>query len=76
MRNDVQVVATILSVDEVNDPDVVAINAASAALDCIDIPFEGPIAAVRVGRLNGQFILNPSYEEREDWRFGFGSVRY
>lgn len=65
MRNDVQVVATILSVDEVNDPDVVAINAASAALTASNIPFEGPIAAVRVGRLNGQFILNPTYEERK-----------
>ncbi|MBI4363644.1 MAG: polyribonucleotide nucleotidyltransferase [Candidatus Doudnabacteria bacterium] len=65
MRNDVQVVATILSVDEVNDPDVLAINATSAALICSNIPFEGPIAAVRVGRVNGQFILNPSYEERK-----------
>src|SRR5258708_2545773 len=66
MRNDVQVVATILSVDEVNDPDVVAINAASAALSISRIPFDGPIAAVRVGRVNGQFILNASYKEREE----------
>ncbi len=66
MRNDVQVVATILSVDEVNDPDIVAINAASAALSISNIPFEGPIAAVRVGRKNDQFILNPSYDERKD----------
>ncbi|MEJ0021406.1 MAG: polyribonucleotide nucleotidyltransferase [Candidatus Doudnabacteria bacterium] len=65
MRNDVQVVATILSVDEVNDPDVVAINAASAALSISRIPFDGPVAAVRVGRDKGQFILNASYKERE-----------
>jgi len=65
MRNDVQVVATILSVDEVNDPDILAINAASAALSISNIPFEGPIAGVRVGRVDGQFMLNPSYKERE-----------
>jgi polyribonucleotide nucleotidyltransferase len=66
MRNDVQVVATILSVDEVNDPDVLAINAASAALVISRIPFDGPIAAVRVGRVAGNFVLNPSYKEREE----------
>jgi polyribonucleotide nucleotidyltransferase len=65
MRNDVQVVATIFSVDEVNDPDTLAINAASAALLISDIPFDGPVAAVRVGRLNNQFIINPSYEDRK-----------
>lgn len=66
MRNDVQVVATILSVDEINDPDVVSVTAASAALCISRIPFDGPIAAVRVGRVNGQFILNASYKERVD----------
>jgi polyribonucleotide nucleotidyltransferase len=65
MRNDVQVVATILSVDEINDPDIVAINAASVALTGSDIPFEGPIAAIRVGRVNGQYVANPNYKERE-----------
>src|SRR3989344_2171777 len=65
MRNDVQVVATILSVDEVNDPDVLAVTAASAALSISRIPFDGTIAAVRVGRANGEFILNASYKERE-----------
>lgn len=65
MRNDVQIVATILSVDEVNDPDIVAINAASAALQISDIPFEGPIAGVRVGRINNEFIINPNYEQRK-----------
>ncbi|MBI2607837.1 MAG: polyribonucleotide nucleotidyltransferase [Candidatus Doudnabacteria bacterium] len=65
MRNDVQVVATILSVDEVSDPDIVAINAASAALSTSDIPFDGPIAAVRVGRVDKKLVINPSYTERE-----------
>lgn len=65
MRNDVQMVVTVLSVDEVNDPDTLAINAASAALCISKIPFEGPIAAVRVGRVNGGFKINPSYEERK-----------
>ncbi|MBX4187784.1 MAG: polyribonucleotide nucleotidyltransferase [Candidatus Doudnabacteria bacterium] len=64
MRNDVQVVVTILSVDEVNDPDVLAINAASAALEISDIPFEGPIAGVRVGRVDGSFIINPTYDQK------------
>lgn len=66
MRNDVQVVLTVLSVDEVNDPDILAINSASAALAISDIPFEGPIAGVRVGRLNNEFVLNPSYEQRKE----------
>jgi polyribonucleotide nucleotidyltransferase len=65
MRNEVQVVATILSVDEVNDPDILAINAASAALSISNIPFEGPIAAVRVGRAGGELIINPSYDQRK-----------
>jgi polyribonucleotide nucleotidyltransferase len=65
MRNDVQVVATTLSLDEVNDPDILAINAASTALGISHIPFEGPVAAVRVGRRNGEFLINPSYEDRK-----------
>ncbi len=66
MRNDVQIVATTLSLDEVNDPDVMAINAASTALGISNIPFDGPVAAVRVGRLNGEFQINPSYEDRKN----------
>lgn len=66
MRNEVQVVATILSVDEINDPDILAMNAASAALAISKIPFEGPIAAVRVGRTGGEFIINPYYKQREE----------
>lgn len=65
MRNDVQVVTTVLSIDGENDPDVVAMIAASAALTLSDIPWAGPIGAVRVGILaDGGFVLNPSREER------------
>ena len=58
-RNDVQIIATVLSADGENDPDVVAITAASAALSISDIPFGGPIAGVRVGRINGELEINP-----------------
>lgn len=66
MRSEVQVVTTVLSIDGENDPDTVAIIAASAALAISDIPWNGPVGAVRVGRLNGEFVLNPSTEEREN----------
>src|SRR5512135_2624279 len=59
MRNEVQVVCTVLSYDGENDPDILAVNAASAALSLSDIPWGGPVAAVRIGRVNGEFILNP-----------------
>jgi polyribonucleotide nucleotidyltransferase len=61
---DTQVVAILLSADGVNDPDICAINGASAALCVSDIPFAGPVAAVRIGRLDGQFIINPTQEQR------------
>ena len=59
------VVATILSVDEDNEPDYLGAIGASAALTLSDIPFAGPIAACRVGRVNGQLILNPTKAQRE-----------
>ncbi|MGI6713096.1 MAG: polyribonucleotide nucleotidyltransferase [Bacillota bacterium] len=62
-RNDVQVVATVLSVDQNSPPDITAIIGASAALHISDIPFEGPIGSVIVGRINGQFIINPTVEQ-------------
>jgi len=65
-RNETQVIALVFSADKENDPDIVAINAASAALALSDIPFGGPVGAVRVGYVNGQFIANPSYSERRD----------
>ncbi|HIJ69506.1 MAG TPA: polyribonucleotide nucleotidyltransferase, partial [Deltaproteobacteria bacterium] len=55
-----QVIATVMSVDMENEPDVVALTGASAALHVSSIPFGGPVAAVRVGRVNGEFIINPS----------------
>lgn len=57
---DTQIIATVLSVDLEVDPDVVAITAASAALCISDIPFDGPIAGVRVGRAEGKFVVNPT----------------
>ncbi|QCQ20941.1 polyribonucleotide nucleotidyltransferase [Desulfoglaeba alkanexedens] len=60
-----QVIATVLSVDQVNEPDVVALSAASAALHLSAIPFKGPVAAVRVGRVDGRYVINPSKLELE-----------
>src|SRR5205823_10149174 len=62
-RCETQVIAFVLSADTENDPDVAGINGASAALTISDIPFQGPIGAVRVGLVDGQFIINPSYSE-------------
>jgi len=64
-RHETQLVATVLSVDNENDSDVAALLGASAALEISDIPFKGPIAGVRIGRLDGRFICNPSMEEQE-----------
>src|SRR6202022_1307546 len=61
---DTQVISILLSADGQNDPDMLAINGASAALCVSDIPFAGPIGAVRVGRVNGQFVANPTHGER------------
>src|SRR5438270_4128137 len=62
-RNETQIISLVLSADTENDPDVCAINGASAALSLSDIPFNGPVAAVRVGQVDGNFIANPSYAE-------------
>ena len=64
-KNDVQVVITVLSFDSANDPDVISIIAASAALSQSSAPFEGPVAAVRVGQIDGQFVANPPLEDLE-----------
>ena len=61
---DTQIISILLSADGQNDPDILAINGASAALSISDIPFAGPIGAVRVGRVNGQFVANPTHDER------------
>jgi len=64
--NDVVITALTLSADDIYDPDVLAITGASAALHISRIPFEGPIAGVRVCRIDGEFVANPTYEERKD----------
>jgi polyribonucleotide nucleotidyltransferase len=63
-RNETQIVGFVLSVDE-NDPDVLAVTAASAAAYCSDLPFTTPIAAVRVGRIDGQLVINPTVVEQK-----------
>src|SRR5215813_7361309 len=65
-RNETQVIALVLSADTENDPDVLAINAASCALTLSDIPFHGPVGAVRVGFVNDEYIVNPTYEQMRD----------
>src|SRR5712672_1837637 len=60
---DTQIIAVLLSADAVNDPDMLFINGASAALMVSDIPFAGPVGAVRVGRVNGQFVANPTHAD-------------
>jgi polyribonucleotide nucleotidyltransferase len=65
IRNDIQVVITVLSFDGINDPDIPALFGASLALMISDIPFDGPVGAVRVGRIDGKLIFNPTYEERQ-----------
>jgi polyribonucleotide nucleotidyltransferase len=63
---DVQIIATVLSADPQNNPDILAIIGASAALEISNIPFNGPIAGVRVGRIGDQFVINPSHEQLQD----------
>ncbi|MFA6512231.1 MAG: polyribonucleotide nucleotidyltransferase [Patescibacteria group bacterium] len=65
-RNDVQVVITVLSVDQENDPDVLSVIAASTALAVSDIPWNGPLSAVRVSRLNDAWVVNPTYAQRAE----------
>ncbi|MEI8218568.1 MAG: polyribonucleotide nucleotidyltransferase, partial [Elusimicrobiota bacterium] len=65
-HNDTQVVAILLSYDNENDPDVIALNGASIALMLSDVPFFTPISAVRIGRLNGKLIVNPTIAEQEN----------
>ncbi|HZD30761.1 MAG TPA: polyribonucleotide nucleotidyltransferase, partial [Candidatus Angelobacter sp.] len=63
-RCETQVIAMVLSADTTNDPDVLGINGASVALSVSNIPFHGPIGAVRVGQVNGEFVINPTYDEQ------------
>jgi polyribonucleotide nucleotidyltransferase len=65
-RKDVQVICTVLSADKENDHDIVALVAASAALSISGVAWNGPIGGIRVGRIDGKFIFNPSYAQREE----------
>ena len=65
-RNETQVVGTVISADADNDPDILAITGASCALYLSDIPFHNPIAGVRVGLVDGKYLINPTYDERRE----------
>jgi DNA polymerase III epsilon subunit family exonuclease len=65
-KQEVQIVLTVLSADQENDPDILAVNGASAALAVSSIPFMGPVGAVRVGRINGQFVTNPTISQLDE----------
>src|SRR3989454_897566 len=62
-KDDIQLVITVLSTDQENNPDVLGTVAASAALNLSEIPFNGPVGAVRVGRIDGEFVVNPTHSE-------------
>ncbi|MGO8988993.1 MAG: polyribonucleotide nucleotidyltransferase [bacterium] len=64
-QNEVQIIATVLSADLDNDPSILGMIGASGALSLSDIPFDGPIAGAKVGRIDGEFVLNPTHEELE-----------
>ena len=63
LRHDVQIVVTVLSADQENEPEILSIIGASAALGISDIPFDGPVGATRVGYIDGEFILNPTFSQ-------------
>lgn len=69
MRNDTQVICTVLSFDEENDPDILGLIGASCALHMSDIPWNGPIGAVRVSKIGDEWIFNPTYEQRKETDF-------
>ncbi len=64
-QNEVQIIATVLSADQDNDPSILGMIGASSALSLSDIPFDGPIGGAKVGRIDGEFVLNPTHEELE-----------
>ncbi len=65
-KDDIQLVITVLSTDQENEPDVLGTVAASAALTISEIPFAGPVGAVRIGRIGGEFVVNPTFSELAD----------
>jgi len=69
MRRDVQVVVTVLSIDNDNDPDFAGLLGASVALGISDIPWNGPVSGIRIGKIGDKFLVNPTYTERETGEF-------
>jgi len=69
IRNEIQIIITALSVDGENDPDILAVVASSLAICISDIPWNGPIGAIRIGQIGEKFIFNPTYEERKKSKF-------
>lgn len=65
-KNETQIIATVISADNDNDPDVFAITGASCALYLSNIPFENPIAGIRIGIVDGKYVINPSYDQRRN----------
>ncbi len=68
-RNDIQLVITVLSADQENDPDILAVIGSSTVLSISEIPFEGPVSAVRIGYINDELVLNPTLPQLEDSLF-------
>lgn len=73
LRRDIQITVTVLSFDEENDPDFIALNAASIALGVSDIPWNGPVAGVRIAKIGKRTIINPTYPELNQPDFSFSS---
>ncbi len=65
-RNDIQLVITVLSADQENDPDILAVIGSSAVLSMSEVPFSGPVSAIRIGHINGKLVLNPTLAQLED----------
>jgi polyribonucleotide nucleotidyltransferase len=65
-RNDVHVISTVFSTDQQNDPDILSINGASAALTISSIPFDGPVGAVRIGLVDGALVVNPTHDQLQE----------
>ncbi len=68
-RNDIQLIITVLSADQENDPDILAVIGSSAVLSISEVPFEGPVSAVRIGYINDELVLNPTLVQLEDSLF-------
>ncbi len=68
-KKEIQIIATCMSFDNENDPDIISMIAGSLALAMSDIPWNGPLAAIKIGKVNGEFVLNPTYAQRQDSQF-------